>query len=142
MDDMFKEGVDLVKEEFKDLHKLMNDNFKKILQAIKGNENSETIIQHADSEAPFHQHVGELHQTIDENLRNNSPIQIDHDTVHVETEIAAIHQFYADPNSDTNVATQKTAMCEYVNDHRIFCVVLWQMVDYVFILVNMKGTNH
>ncbi|KAK4349721.1 hypothetical protein RND71_032476 [Anisodus tanguticus] len=39
-----------------------------------------------ESEAPLQQHDGEIHRTVEENLHANSPIQIDHDTVHVENE--------------------------------------------------------
>ncbi|XP_060180719.1 uncharacterized protein LOC132610441 [Lycium barbarum] len=75
--DEFKKSV---KDEFNDLHKLINDNLTTILQAIeaiKGNKDSE---KGAARESTFQQH--------DNGIHNKSPIQNGSYTAHFPTEVS------------------------------------------------------
>ncbi|XP_060210635.1 uncharacterized protein LOC132637585 [Lycium barbarum] len=75
--DEFKKSV---KDEFNDLHKLINDNLTTILQAIeaiKGNKDSE---KGAARESTFQQH--------DNGIHNKSPIQNGSYTTHFPTEVS------------------------------------------------------
>ncbi|XP_059277671.1 uncharacterized protein LOC132031779 [Lycium ferocissimum] len=57
--------------EFTDLRKYMDDNYKKVFEAIKGNNSSEKA---ADSEAPFHQYEVGIQSSPEYNQRQHSAI--------------------------------------------------------------------